>query len=195
MWNTVTILMILDLFFNVLCWFRININISNVIILLNIRVKPVLNFILRAADQFLANFRPAASNFRIVLEDEFILLVSPLLSFDSWIEFVDKSFSDLLARLGAHYLSQEFPIFAHFLNERQNCLILFSWPNLFMGTQLWEPPVSVETLIFISVLHETCNNAPFLGVLLVKFDQLIIFFWAPSLYFSFFRVSALGFDF
>lgn len=51
--------------------------------------------------------------------------------------------------------------------------------------QLGEPAVAMETLVLISVLHEGGNVAPSLGVLLVEFEQLVVFLCAPGFDFPF----------
>jgi hypothetical protein len=85
---------------------RFRINILNLfefyfIVFVDIRIKSIFYLILRSSRQMLADLRPFATNFAIQLQYLSILLFSPILFFNLWIQFINKPFSDLLPILSS----------------------------------------------------------------------------------------------
>lgn len=95
---------------------RIHTYIPDVVIFLNEGIEPVLDFVLWPSWELLGNFRPSAAHFRVVLEDEFILLICPLVIFYLGVQFVYEPLSYLLARLCTHNFGKKLPIFTDFFD-------------------------------------------------------------------------------
>lgn len=64
-----------------------------------------------------------------------------------------------------------------------------------MGSELGDPSVAMETLIFVSVDHEGGDDGPFFGVFVVELYEVLIFFRGPGFNFAFFGVEVFLFDF
>ena len=157
----------------------------DVIVLLNERIETIFDFVFRSSWKVFADLWPLATNFAIKLQNLPILFLSPIVFFDLRIKLVDKSLSDLLSILGAHNLWQKFPVFPILLNQFFDGLVFFRWPYLVSFAKLTQTSIPVQTLVLISISHERGNFRPFLGILLVKFEELIIFLGGPCLHFPF----------
>lgn len=125
----------------------------NIIVLLDVGVKAIFNFILRATGQTFADLRPLAANFAEKLQDFPILLLRPILSFDTRVQFINVSLANLLAILGAKHFRDEFPVLSIFFDKLEDGLILLGGPYLVTFAQLDQSSISVKALILISVCH------------------------------------------
>lgn len=101
----------------------------------------------------LAYFRPLPTNLGVKGDYLAVLFICPFIPFDFGVEFVYEPLPDLLSCLSAQHLRENFPVFAHFLDEFANGLILFSRPNLLVVSLLSYSPVAVQALVLIAVLH------------------------------------------
>ena len=138
-----------------------------IIVFLDVGIEPILNFVFRPSSQFFTNFRPPASNLQVVFQDHFIFFICPFLSFYMGVEFIDKSFSNLLSGFSPDHLWKQLPIFPHFLYQTYYSLIFLRGPNLFMGSELRESPITVQTLILIPIVHHISNYTPLFGMLII----------------------------
>jgi hypothetical protein len=92
-------------------------NVADIIVFLDVGVEPVFDLVFWTTGEFLADFRPPTTQHRVVVEDEVVFLVCPVLRFDLWVQFVNETLSDLLACLGTHDLGEQLPVLADFLDE------------------------------------------------------------------------------
>lgn len=74
-------------------------------------------------------------------------------------------------------------------------MVLLGGPDLLVGAELGEPTVAMEALVLIAVIHESGDEPPFLGVLIIEFDELFILFGGPGLDFALLQVRVFLFDF
>ena len=74
-------------------------------------------------------------------------------------------------------------------------MVLLSWPYFLVSTQLGEPSVSVETLVLVSVCHQSGDESPFFWVLVVEFNKFLVFFGSPGLHFPLLQVCIFLFYF
>ena len=186
--------LICDLFQWDSCNFLFYWTIFNIIIFLNVWIKSVFNFIFWSTWKFLTDFRPFTSNLCIKFYDFPIFFISPIVSFNFRIKFVNKSLSDLFSCFSSDHLWEKLPIFSNFFYHFSNRLIFLRGPYLSVYTELRQTTISVKTLIFISITHESSNACPFLWVFFIQLNKLIILLSAPCFYFSFFSVSIFMFD-
>ncbi len=124
-----------------------------IIVLLDVWVKAIFDFILRAARQTFADLRPLAANFAEKLQDFPIFLLRPVLSFDTRVQFINVSLTNLLAIFGAKHFRDEFPVLSIFFDKLEDSLILLWGPYLVTFAKLDQSSISVKALILVSVCH------------------------------------------
>ncbi len=61
--------------------------------------------------------------------------------------------------------------------------------------QLRQPPVAMQALVLISVLHQGCNVSPPFRVSLVELQKLVVLFGSPGFDFPFSDVLIFLLDF
>ena len=61
--------------------------------------------------------------------------------------------------------------------------------------KLREATITVEALVLIAFFHKGGYICPFLGILLVEFQKLVVFLTGPGLHFALVDVLVLLFDF
>ena len=166
----------------------------DIIVFLNERIKSVLNFILRSSWDSFTDFWPLATKLCIELNQLAILFVGPFFIFYSGVKFVNESLSYLLPCFCAKRLGKDLPVFANFFHESHDGFVLMRWPNFFVSSCLGKSTISMETLVFISVIHESSYGAPFLGMFLVKFEEKSVFLGSPCFDFSSFSTPILVLD-
>lgn len=126
---------------------------ADVEVLLDERVKPILDFVLRSTGQVLADLWPLAANFAVQFQDLMVFFLAPVFLLYSWIQLVDEPFPDLLAVFRAQHLRKELPVFSVLFDKFLDGLILIRRPYLMVLAQLWQSPIPVQALILVSVVH------------------------------------------
>lgn len=126
----------------------------DVVIFLDVGVESVFDLVLGAAGQLLADLGPLTAQQAVELDYLAILFIRPVFLLDFGIQFVYKTFSDLLAGLGAEHLREQLPVFAYFLHHLSDRLVFFRRPDLSVGSILNNPPVAMQTLVLVTVCHQ-----------------------------------------
>ena len=96
-----------------------------------------------------------------------VLCLSPLFCFDFRIKFIYIAFSDLFSCFRLQNLGKEFPVFAYFFDHLFDDLVFFRFPNFLLVSRDGESSESMKTLILIAFWHETGNDAPLFGMVLI----------------------------
>lgn len=169
-------------------------SILDVVVFLDVGIESVFDLVFRSSRQVLADFRPLATDLREKLNDLPVFLIAPIILLNLGVEFVYETLSDLLPSLCPQHLRQQFPVFTDFFHQLLDGLIFLWRPNLAMGAKLGDSAVAVQALVFVTIVHEGSDECPFLGVLVIELDQVLVFFGSPSFDFTFFGVQVLLFD-
>ncbi len=165
-----------------------------VVVFLNVRIKPVLYFVLWSSWKLFTNFRPFASNLCIQLDDFSVLFVRPIFALDFRVKLVNETLSDLFSGLGADHFGKEFPIFSNFFDHLSNGLILFRRPYFSIDSELGKPSITMKTLVFVTISHKCGDTGPLFRVFLIQFDKLVVLLSAPCFDFSLFAIGVFMLD-
>jgi hypothetical protein len=101
---------------------------GNVVVFLDIRVKPVFNSILWASFYTFANLWPFWAELTILFDDYKVLGLCPFLFLYLWIKLVYKALAYLFATFGAENIGNSFPVISIMLEHFFDYLILLSTP-------------------------------------------------------------------